>query len=103
VEERLFEKLERTLRQLSVSLITIWQTSLVCRLGRSCPLGRAASRTATKYAAELQEIARLVAQLGGYVNHPNRENQPVPQTVWAGLQRLRDLAWAWQAFGPEVP
>jgi hypothetical protein len=45
-------------------------------------------------------MIRLVAQLGGYVNRPHRGDPPGPQTVWIGLQRTRDLAWAWNAFGP---
>jgi hypothetical protein len=36
----------------------------------------------------------------GNVNRPNRKDPPGPQTVWLGLQRLRDLAWGWETFGP---
>jgi hypothetical protein len=46
-------------------------------------------------------MIRLVAQLGGYVNRPNRPEPPGPQTVWLGLQRIHDLTWAWITFGPE--
>jgi hypothetical protein len=49
---------------------------------------------------KLGVMLRLVAQLGGYVNRPNRRDPPGPQTVWLGLQRTRDLAWAWITFGP---
>lgn len=45
-------------------------------------------------------MLRLIAQLGGYVNRPNRPDPPGPQTLWLGLQRMRDLAWAWNTFGP---
>jgi hypothetical protein len=45
-------------------------------------------------------MVRLVAQLGGYVNRPNRSDPPGPQTLWLGFQRMRDLAWAWDVFGP---
>ena len=45
-------------------------------------------------------MVRLVAQLGGYVNRPNRVDPPGPQTLWLGLQRMHDLAWAWNPFGP---
>jgi hypothetical protein len=47
----------------------------------------------------LREMVRLVAQLGGYVNR-KREDEPGPQTVWLGLQRLHDIALCWQVFGP---
>ena len=40
-----------------------------------------------------------MAQLGGYVNR-KREDEPGPQTVWLGLQRLQDIALCWQVFGP---
>jgi hypothetical protein len=47
----------------------------------------------------LQEMVRLVAQLGGYVNRP-RSDEPGPQTVWLGLQRTHDMALCWETFGP---
>ena len=25
------------------------------------------------------------------------------ETAWKGLQRMRDLAWGWDTFGPETP
>jgi len=46
----------------------------------------------------LREMVHLIARLGGYVERGNSE--PGPQTVWIGLQRMYDLAWAWDAFGP---
>ena len=52
-----------------------------------------------KVAPKLQEMIRLVAQLGGYVNR-KREDEPGPQTVWLGLQRLHDIALCWEVFGP---
>ena len=45
------------------------------------------------------EIIRLIASLGGYVNRKSTE--PGPQTLWVGLQRTYDLSTAWEAFGPE--
>ena len=44
-------------------------------------------------------MVRLVAQLGGYVNK-KRKDEPGPQTVWLGLQRLHDIALCWEVFGP---
>ena len=49
----------------------------------------------------LQEMVRLVAQLGGYVNRKRRD-EPGPQTVWLGLQRVHDIANCWLIFGPEA-
>ena len=48
----------------------------------------------------LQEMVRMVAQLGGYVNR-KRTDEPDPQTVWLGLQRTHDIANCWLIFGPE--
>ena len=44
----------------------------------------------------------MVAQLGGYINR-KREDEPGPQTVWLGLQRMHDIALCWQVFGPDAP
>lgn len=44
-------------------------------------------------------MVRLIAQLGGYVNK-KRKDEPGPQTVWLGLQRLHDITHCWNLFGP---
>ena len=89
----------------------------VCKLGRECPdmdceavfepSEWKAVWTVTKPRVKLpkkpprlSEIVHLIASLGGYVGQKN--SQPGVQTIWIGLQRMRDLAWAWQAFGPEA-
>lgn len=116
VEERLFEHIDRLLPCVAVYLIVAWRTLLVCRLGRSCPdLDCEAVFDPSEWKSvwmvtkrqppppqppRLMEMIKLVAQLGGYMNRPNREDPPGPQTVWLGLQRMRDLAWAWTTFGP---
>jgi len=46
-------------------------------------------------------MVRMVAQLGGYINR-KRPDEPGPQTVWLGLQRMHDMALCWQLFGPEA-
>jgi len=50
-------------------------------------------------APPLGKMMRLIAQLGGYVNRKNAA-PPGTQTLWLGLQRMRDLSMAWNAFGP---
>jgi Transposase DNA-binding/Transposase Tn5 dimerisation domain/Transposase DDE domain len=115
VEARRFERTDRLLPCLAVYQIVAWRTLYVCRLGRSCP---EISCEAVFEPAEwksvyqvvrrqppperpptLQEMVRLVAQLGGYVNR-KRPDEPGPQTVWLGLQRLHDMALCWNVFGP---
>ena len=48
---------------------------------------------------KLQESVTLIAQLGGYVVRKN--NEPGTQSVSIGMQRMYDLAMAWDALGPE--
>jgi hypothetical protein len=116
VQKRRFEHLDRELRFIAVALVVAWRVLMVCRLGRSCPdLDCEAifepSEWKSVYAAvhqcvppeqppRLGEMIRLIAQLGGYVNTPKRKDPPGPQTLWLGMQRMSDLAWAWETFGP---
>jgi hypothetical protein len=116
VEERLFEHIDRLLPCVAVYTIVAWRTLMLVRLGRSCPdldceavfepaewksVWMVIHRKAPpRKPPTLEVILRLVGQLGGYVNRPNRRDLPGPQTTWLGLQRMRDLAWAWNTFGP---
>jgi hypothetical protein len=104
-EERRFEHCDRYLPCLAVYLIVAWRTLYVCRLGREFPdIDREAvfepsewkavyqvvhRKSPPKKPPRLQEMVRLVAQLGGYVNREPAD-EPGPQTVWLGLQRLHD-------------
>jgi hypothetical protein len=114
VERRRFEHIDRVLPCLALYLIVAWRTLLVCRLGQECPdLDCAAVFEPSEWKAVwvavhrqkpprkppgLSEMVHLIARLGGYVERPHSE--PGPQTVWVGLQRMYDLAWAWDSFGP---
>lgn len=116
IEERRFEQLRRLLNCLAVYLIAGWRALYACRLGRSCPemsceavfepaewkaVYRVLRRKSPPQTPpSLQEMVRLVAQLGGYVNK-HRADEPGPQTVWLGLARAHDFALCWQLFGPE--
>jgi hypothetical protein len=114
IERRRFEHIDRVLPCAGLYLIVAWRTLFVCRMGRSCPdLDCGAifepsewkavwvavhRRKPPRKAPRLSEMVRLIAGLGGYVERPRSE--PGPQTLWIGLQRMYDLAWAWDAFGP---
>lgn len=116
VEERRFEHIDRMLPCVAVYLIVAWRTLMVCRLARSAPdldceaifdpaewksVWMAVRRKKPpRRVPKLGEFLPLVAQLGGYVNYPNRKDPPGPQTVWLGLQRMYDLSLAWNLFGP---
>jgi hypothetical protein len=116
IEQRRFERVDRLETCLAVYLIVAWRTLFVCRLGRSCPqldaeavfepsewksVWTAVHRKALPpKPPPLMQFICLIAQLGGYVNRPGRKDPPGPQTVWLGMQRMRDLTWAWETFGP---
>ncbi|MEQ1905038.1 MAG: IS4 family transposase [Pirellulaceae bacterium] len=113
VEERQFETLDRELNAIAVYLIAAWRIHLLVHLGREVPEldcnvlfeesewmsicivvdGKAPEKTPT-----LNEFIRKVSSLGGYVNR--KKTEPGYQTLWIGLQRMHDLATAYQAFGP---
>jgi hypothetical protein len=116
IEARRLEHIDRVLPCLALFLIVAWRTLFVCRLSRECPeldcevlfepsewkaVWVAVHRQRPpKKAPGLAEMVRLIAGLGGYLDRP--ESEPGPQTVWVGLQRMYDLAWAWDTFGPEA-
>ena len=115
IEARRFEHIDRVYPCLAIYMIVTWRTLFVCRLGREFPdidceaifepaewksvYFMVNKKSPPKTPPPLQEMVRLVAALGGYINR-KREDEPGPQTVWLGLQRLRDIANCWLAFGP---
>jgi hypothetical protein len=116
IEQRRFEHVDRVLPCLGLYLIVAWRTLFVCRMGRSCPeLDCEAifepsewkavwvavhSKKPPKKTPRLSVMVHLIASLGGYVERPRSE--PGAQTLWIGLQRMYDLAWAWNSFGPQA-
>ena len=116
IERRRFEDVERVLPCLAVYLIVAWRTLFVCRMGRNCPeLDCEAIFEPSEWKAvwvaihhqqppkqppRLSEMVHLLARLGGYVER--EQSEPGTQTIWIGLQRMYDLAWAWESFGPEA-
>ena len=111
IERRRFEHVDRVLPCLALYSIVAWRTLFVCRMGRDCPgldceaIFEPSEWKAARAAVHrekpprLGEMVRLIARLGGYVERP--QSEPGPQTVWIGLQRMYDLAWAWDTFGPQ--
>ena len=100
----------------AVYLIVSWRTLLVCWMGRKCPNVSCESifepaewqsvyvtvqkKPVPSEGPMLEKMVRLIAQLGGYVNRPDREDPPGVQTIWLGMQRIQDLALGWVTFGP---
>ena len=118
VEERRFEDVERLLPCLAVYLIVAWRTFMLCRIGRKHPelsceeffapeewqsvWSLTEGEALPRRPPPLQEMIVRIAQLGGYLRRGRKpQSPPGPQTLWLGLQRMRDLAWAWKTFGPK--
>jgi len=116
VEARRFEHVDRVYPCLAIYMIVAWRTLFVCRLGREFPdidceavfepaewksvYYVVTKKKPPKKPPSLQEMVRLVARLGGYINR-KRKDEPGPQTVWLGLQRAHDIANCWLIFGPK--
>ena len=114
IEERQFEVLSREMNAIAVYLIVAWRIQLLCHLGRDCPEmdcdtvfedaeWKAVYMVATDQeppakAPALNTMIRIIASLGGYVSRKTTE--PGYQTLWIGMQRMRDLAWGYESFGP---
>jgi hypothetical protein len=47
----------------------------------------------------LREAVRMVASLGGFLGRKG-DGEPGTETLWRGLQRLDDIAEAFQVFRP---
>jgi hypothetical protein len=117
VEELQFEHADRLEVCLAMYLIVAWRVLYVLMLGRACPrlscaavfseaewksayvIGRKQPVPATP--PLLGEMVRWIAELGGYLGRKG-DGPPGPQTMWIGLQRTRDFAIAWCAFGPSA-
>jgi Transposase DNA-binding/Transposase Tn5 dimerisation domain len=114
IERRRFEHIDRVLPCLGLYMIVAWRILFLCRMGRNCPdidcevvfepsewkavWVAVKRRQPPKKPPRLGEMVHLIASLGGYIER--RHNEPGVQTLWIGLQRAYDLAWAWDTFGP---
>lgn len=114
IEKRRFEHVDRVLACLGICLIVAWRTLFVCRMGRACPEADCETmfepsewkavwsamkgEVPPEEPPRLREMVHLIARLGGYVG--GNSSEPGAQTIWIGLQRMYDLAWAWDTFGP---
>jgi hypothetical protein len=115
IEELQFERQDRFEVCLALYMIVAWRVLHVLMLGRVCPTMRcdvvlseaewksvyviATNEDAPAKPPLLSDMVKMIAELGGYLNRKN-DGPPGPQTMWIGLQRMRDFAAAWNAFGP---
>jgi hypothetical protein len=115
VEELQFERQDRFEVCLAMYMIVAWRVLHVLMLSRARPRLRCdavlseaewksvyvlvTDEEAPAQPPLLSAMVTMIAELGGYLNRKH-DGPPGPQTTWIGLQRMRDFAIAWSAFGP---
>jgi hypothetical protein len=115
IEELQFERQDRYEVCLAMYMIVAWRVLYVLMLGRECPKMRcdavlseeewksvyviATNEQPPATPPLLQAMVTMIAEMGGYLNRKH-DGPPGPQTMWIGLQRMRDFAIAWIAFRP---
>jgi len=115
IEDLQLERQDRYEVCLALYMIVAWRVLYVLMLGRMCPKMRCDAVLSEAEWKSMYVIARneqppakppllsdmvtMIAELGGYLNRKH-DGPPGPTTMWIGLQRMRDFAVAWAAFGP---
>jgi len=111
IEARQLETAERIQRCLALDAVVAWRVLFLTMLSRNIPempcdvlleleewqalycfihkTKRPPSQPPT-----LKEATRMIAQLGGFLGRKS-DAHPGPTTIWRGLQRLGDIAFAW--------
>jgi hypothetical protein len=114
IQERYFETMNRLENCLAIYSVIAWKILYLCRIGQECPdlpcdIIFSDSEWKAVYTIihrkqppseppSINAMIRMIASLGGYVIR--KSTQPGTQTLWLGLQRVYDLANAWDTFGP---
>jgi hypothetical protein len=115
IEELQLERGDRVQACVAVYLIVAWRVLFVLMLGRQCPQTSceavlaeeewksvyvlATSKPPPPKPPPLAEMVERIAGLGGHLGREH-DGPPGPKAMWIGLQRMRDFAAAWVAFGP---
>jgi len=115
IEELQFEHADRLQVCLAMYMIAAWRVLHVLMVGRQCPeLSCEVVFSETEWKAvyviakraplpqqppALEVMIPMIAEMGGYLGRKG-DGPPGPQTMWIGMQRMRDFAAAWNAFGP---
>jgi hypothetical protein len=114
VEKLQFEQPERLVPCICVYMIIAWRIHFLTKLGRHCPQlpcstvfeeaeWKAVVRIlkgpeAVHTEPSLGEFNQMVGRLGGHLNRKG-DGAPGPQTMWRGMDRVRQWALCWTAFG----
>jgi hypothetical protein len=117
IEQLQLQSDERLKPCIALYLIIAWRTLFVTMLGRSCPdlpctvifepeEWKSVWTLTQKQplpcdTPSLAQCVAMIASLGGYLGRKS-DGPPGPATIWIGLQRTKDFAMAWLAFGPEA-
>lgn len=114
IEQRRFESAGRHLSHLAVAVIIAWRLLWLSQLGQNQPEmdGSEIFRASEWQAAwavikrgepmprkppNMGEMIKIVGKLGGWIERGGKSaSPPGVQTLWQGLQRLHDLATAWE-------
>lgn len=115
VEELQLETTDWISACIALYLIVAWRVHFLTMMGRQCPdLSCEAELSPDEWRAvysvvkhepppkqppRLEEMIALIASLGGYLDRKH-DAPPGPKAIWIGIQRMRDFALAWKAFGP---
>jgi len=120
IEQRQLSSAGRLENCLAIDMVVAWRVVHLTKLGRDTPevpctvffedhewkaLWSFVHHTPPLPAEppSLRTAIRLVAGLGGFLGRTG-DGEPGPQTLWLGLQRLDDIAMAWQLFtSPSFP
>jgi hypothetical protein len=112
VEALQLSAIDRIERALALFMIVAWRVTYLMRAGRICPdLDAAlffdpdeirgayllAKKPQPSKAPSLNEVLRLIAQLGGFLGRKS-DGEPGVKTIWQGLQRVMDVATALQSM-----
>ena len=118
VEERQFDDVARIRRYIAVDNVVAWRVLFLTMLGREVPdmpcdaILEAhewqalycfihKNQTPPQQPPTLFEATLWIAQLGGFLAR-SADGSPGVTVIWRGLQRLGDLAHAWQLFRTET-
>jgi hypothetical protein len=116
VEARQLTTRERLKRALALDMVVAWRVLNLNKAARLQPEAPADQWLSTDewqalycYAHQtkdlpsqpptIQQAVFWIAQLGGFLARKS-DGFPGNMTVWRGMQRLKDIVGAWQAFGP---
>ncbi|MEN3263090.1 IS4 family transposase [Sodalis endosymbiont of Spalangia cameroni] len=115
VEALQLSTVDRIERALALFMIVAWRIAYLMRMGRTCPELDAMlffdsdethgayllmNKPMPKGRPKLNEVLRLVAQLGGFLARKG-DGEPGAKTIWKGLQKVMTAAETLRALRHE--